>query len=166
MFKLLPILLLPLTVYAQTVSLKVTNVTPNYRTITEYHTIIETKEVCYRVNESNGVLERIVDGSFGSTEGFVGTAAGAAIGDVIGGGGDNTAVKIIGGVIGNKVGNNIADKKRNTCEYIDVERKEPYNVQVISDYNVTVNFDGQPFTVRRPYQPKIGQRIEVDMRAN
>ena len=157
------LLLLPSIAFAQASYMEVVNVTPNYRTVTRYQTVVETMEVCYRVNEFNGMLERIVDGSFGSTEGLVGTVAGAAIGDVIGGGGDNTTVKVIGGVIGNKIGNNIADKRNNTCKYEDITRKEPYNVQEMVSYHVVVKSDNSQYTVVRPYSPTIGERIKVSV---
>lgn len=149
---------------AQGVSLKVVNVDPIYRNVTRYHSVIETREVCYRENQSNGLLERIVDGGFGSTEGLIGTAAGVALGDKIGGGGGNDAAKVIGGLIGNKIGNNIADSKRNKCEYEDIERREPYTVQEISNYRITVEMEGSTFVVTRPFQPRVGDYIPVSLR--
>ena len=53
------------------VELRVLNVDPVYRNVIRYHTIVETKKVCYRENRSNGLLERVVDGGFGSTEGLI-----------------------------------------------------------------------------------------------
>ena len=149
---------------AQGLSLRVVAVDPIYQTVTRYQTIVETRKVCYRENQSNGMLERIVDGGFGSTEGLIGAAAGVAIGDKIGGKGDNDAARVIGGLIGNKIGNNVADSKRNRCEYEDVERREPYTAQEIANYRVTVEMQGSTFSVTRSYQPRVGDYIPVSLR--
>jgi len=151
-------------VHAQGVSLRVVNVDPVYKNVTRYQTVVETRKVCYRENRSNGLLERVVDGGFGSTEGLIGTAAGVAIGDKIGGGRGNDAAKIIGGLIGNKIGNDIADSKRAQCEFEDIERQEPYTVQEISNYRVTVEMEGSQFVVTRQYQPRVGDYIPVSLR--
>jgi len=158
------LLLLATSTHAQGVSLKVVGVDPVYRDVTRYQTVVETRQVCYRENQSNGLLERVVDGGFGSTEGLIGTAAGVAIGEHIGGGRGNDAAKIIGALIGNKVGNSIADSKRGTCEYEDIQRQEPYTVQEISNYRVTVEMEGSQFVVTRQYQPRIGDYIPVSLR--
>ena len=149
---------------AQGVSLRVVGVDPVYKNVTRYQTVVETRKVCYRENRSNGVLERVVDGGFGSTEGLIGTAAGVAIGSEIGGGRGNDAAKIIGGLIGNKIGNSIADNNRGRCEFEDVERQEPYTVQEISNYRVTVEMEGSQFVVTRQYQPRVGDYIPVSLR--
>lgn len=155
---------LSISAFSQGVQLRVVNVDPVYKNVTRYHSVIETKKVCYRENRSNGVLERIVDGGFGSTEGFIGAAAGVAIGDKIGGGGDNDAAKVIGGLIGNKIGNKVADNNRNSCKYEDIERREPYTVQEISNYKVTVEMEGSRFVVTRQFQPMVGDYIPVSLR--
>lgn len=157
-------LLLATSANAQGVSLKVVGVDPVYRDVTRYQTVVETRKVCYRENRSNGLLERVVDGGFGSTEGLIGTAAGVAIGSEIGGGRGNDAAKIIGGLIGNKIGNDIADSKRAQCEFEDIERQEPYTVQEISNYRVTVEMEGSQFVVTRQYQPRVGDYIPVSLR--
>ena len=143
------------------VELRVLNVDPVYRNVIRYHTIVETKKVCYRENRSNGLLERVVDGGFGSTEGLIGTGVGVAIGERIGGGSGNDAAKIIGGLIGNKIGNNVADKNRRRCEFEDIERREPYTAQEISNYRVTVEMEGSKFIVSRSFQPRVGDYISV-----
>ena len=151
-------------VLAQGVELRVIDVDPVFRDVTRYHTVVETRQVCYRENRSNGLLERVVDGGFGSTEGLIGTAAGVAIGDKIGGGGGNDAAKIIGGLIGNKIGNSVANNRNNRCEFEDVERREPYRTQEISSYRVTVEMEGSSFVVNRPFEPRIGDYIPVTLR--
>lgn len=148
---------------AQGVQLKVVDVDTNFKNVTRYHTVVETRKVCYRENRSNGLLERVVDGGFGSTEGLIGTGIGVAIGEKIGGGRGNDAAKIIGGLIGNKIGNNVADNRNNRCEFEDVERREPYTVQEVSDYTVTVEMEGTTFQVRRPYMPRVGDYIPVSL---
>lgn len=148
----------------QGVELRVLDVDPVYRNVTRYHTVVETKKVCYRENRSSGLLERVVDGGFGSTEGLIGAGVGVAIGEHIGGGRGNDAAKIIGGLIGNKIGNNVADKNRGRCEFEDIERREPYTVQEISNYRITVEMEGSTFIVSRPFQPRVGDYIPVSLR--
>jgi uncharacterized protein YcfJ len=150
-------------VNAQGVSLKVISVDPVYKNVTRHQTVTETRKVCYRENQSSGLLERVVDGGFGSTEGLVGTGVGVAIGSEIGGGRGNDAAKIIGGLIGNKIGNNIANNKRNQCEYEDIQRQQPYTVQEISKYKITVEMEDSQFVVTRQYQPRVGDYIPVSL---
>ena len=150
-------------VNAQGVNLKVISVDPVYKNVTRYQTVTETRKVCYRENQSSGLLERVVDGGFGSTEGLIGAGVGVAIGSEIGGGRGNDAAKIIGGLIGNKIGNDIANNKRNQCEYEDVQRREPYTVREISNYRITVEMENSQFTVTRPYQPRVGDYIPVSL---
>jgi len=152
------------TVLAQGVELRVLDVDPVMRDVTRYHTVVETRKVCYRENRSSGLLERVVDGGFGSTEGLIGAGVGVAIGDKIGGGRGNDAAKIIGGLIGNKIGNNVANNRRSQCEFEDVERREPYRTQEISSYRITVEMEGSTFVVNRPFAPSVGDYIPVSLR--
>jgi uncharacterized protein YcfJ len=150
--------------FAQGVELRVVDVDPVYKNVTRYHTVVETRKVCYRERRSDGLLEKIVDGGFGSTEGLIGTGIGVAIGSEIGGGRGNDAAKIIGGLIGNRVGNNVARSNNNRCEFEDVERREPYTTQEISSYQVTVEMEGSTFNVNRPFRPQVGDYIPVQLR--
>lgn len=134
------------------------------------------QEYCYTENQyrrnSRGMLEKITDGGFGSTGGLLGTAAGVAIVDELGG---NDATKIIGGLLGNKIGNDISDKRRNDrditrCEIKTVTKYERRYEDHLDHYLITVKLDTDPlkrntkqFKVKRNFAPAVGDTIRVQI---
>lgn len=144
-------------------SAQVIDVNPITRTQTQYENVETTEYVCNNNRSNDGLIERSTAGVFGSAEGMVGTAIGAAIGDKIGGGGDNRVAQAVGGILGNRIGNNVARKRSQTCEPVTRLVRQPYTVEVVSHYNVTVEIDGNQYTVRRNFQPSIGSHIPVQL---
>ena len=102
--------LFSLSAEAKSIQMEVVDVQPVVRNMSVNVPVQFEEEVCYRFKRnSRGVLEKIVDNGFGSTSGLIGTATGVAIVDELGG---NDAAKILGGLLGNKIGNDISEKKR------------------------------------------------------
>ena len=94
---------------ASQTTMYVTDVKEISKNVNKYDYVPYQEEVCYVYRRnSRGVLEKIVDNGFGSTGGMVGTGVGVAIVDELGG---NDAAKIIGGLLGNKIGNDFSEKK-------------------------------------------------------
>lgn len=152
---------------AQSIEMTVTDVNPIYKTVQRYEDVPYTETVCYRYQRnSQGLLEKVVDGGFGSTGGLIGTGVGVAIGENIGGGSGNDAAKIIFGLIGNKIGNDIALKKapNTSCEEVTSYHRNTFHETIVTGYNVTGEIDGRSFTVERPHQPSIGSTIQVSLR--
>jgi uncharacterized protein YcfJ len=147
-------------------TLLVTDVNPVFKTVTRYQDVPYTETVCYTMRRnSRGALEKVIDNGFGSTGGLVGAGVGVAIADKLDG---NDAAKVVAGLIGNKIGNDIAEKnsKERTCEEVTQYRRERYNEQLIDGYNITGNVgdsNGPIATVKRSFQPQIGDVIQVNM---
>ena len=152
---------------AQSIDMTVTDVNPIYKTVQRYEDVPHTETVCYRYRRnSQGLLEKVIDNGFGSTQGLIGAGVGVAIGENIGGGSGNDAAKIIFGLIGNKIGNDIAlNKAPNTsCEEVTTYHRNTFHETVVTGYNVTGTVNGQTVTVERPHQPSIGSTISVRLR--
>ena len=120
------------------------------------------------MRNSKGALEKIVDNGFGSMQGLIGAGIGVAIGEQIGSGSGNDAAKVVMGLIGNKVGNNIALEKegKTSCEEVTTYHRNVYHETIVSAYNVTGKINGQIVTVQRPDKPLIGSSITVQLRVN
>ncbi len=158
---------------ASTTEMVVTNVQPIQKTVTRYQDVPYNEQVCYRMQRnSDGLLEKVVDGGFGSTEGLVGGAIGYGIGNEIGGGSGNEIAKVLGTILGNKIGNNIANNKPSSpqqCETRTTYRRETYQETIITGYKVTGDLfsnvhTGTRVTVERPNSPSIGSTIYVNFR--
>jgi len=148
-------------------TLVVTDVNPVFKTVTRYENVPYTETVCYVMRRnSRGLLEKVVDNGFGSTGGLVGAGVGVAIGEKIGSGSGNDAAKIIGGLIGNKIGNDISERnnKNRTCEEVTQYKRERYTEELIDGYNITGTVGDSFATVKRPYMPKIGEEIRVNVK--
>ena len=171
---LIPLLLVSSVAFADSsVDMEVTDVQAIYTTtnvnvptnVTEEQ-CVNSDEVSYRRN-SRGVLEEITNGGFGSTGGLLGTAASVAIIDELGG---NDAAKIIGGLLGNKIGNDISDRRRNNrgvnCEIRTVTNYERRYEDHLDHYLVTGFVGSNQFQVKRIYNnghsaPTVGDTIRV-----
>lgn len=158
---------------ASTTEMVVTNVQPIQKTVTRYQDVPYNEQVCYRMQRnSDGLLEKVVDGGFGSTEGLVGGAIGYGIGNEIGGGSGNEIAKVLGTILGNKIGNNIANNKPSSpqqCETRTTYKRESYRETVTTGYKVTGDLfsnvhSGTQVTVERPHSPAIGSTIYVNYR--
>ena len=158
---------------ASTTEMVVTNVQPIQKTVTRHQDVPYNEQVCYRMQRnSDGLLEKVVDGGFGSTEGLVGGAIGYGIGNEIGGGSGNEIAKVLGTILGNKIGNNIANNKPSSpqqCETRTTYRRETYQETIITGYKVTGDLfsnvhTGTRVTVERPNSPSIGSTIYVNFR--
>jgi uncharacterized protein YcfJ len=142
----------------------VVDVEPVYGKSIQHEDVVVMKEVCKDnrgFRDSNGLLERGVDGGFGSTQGLIGTAAGVAIVDELGG---NDAAKIIGGLLGNKIGNDFKEKKKRSgalCWQEQVVERQSYWAKTITGYKVDVELGNSIYTVRRKNEPYIGQYLPV-----
>ena len=139
----------------------VLDVHPQYKNVTQYEQVVTTEFVCNNNRSNDGLIERGTAGVFGSTQGLIGTAIGVAIGSEIGGGRGRDAAKIVGGIVGNRVGNNIARGQSQSCQPVERVRNQPYTVQVVDHYRVTVELGGQNHVIYRNQQPAVGQYIPV-----
>lgn len=120
---------------------------PIYQTTTQY------RQVCTPVVEQRR--------SIGGT--LIGGAIGAAIGNQVGGGSGRDIATATGAVVGAAAGQNIAgDNQVVTNQCVN----EPYTVQTISQYRVTVEIGGQLYTVYRSFGPQTGSLIPVSVSVN
>jgi uncharacterized protein YcfJ len=126
---------------------RVVSTEPVYTTTTQY------REVCTPVTEQRR--------SIGGT--LIGGAIGAAVGNQVGGGSGQDIATAVGAVTGAAVGQNVAGDRtvtRNQCV------NEPYTVQQVSQYKVTVEINGGIYTVYRSFGPVVGSRIPVSIAVN
>ncbi len=127
--------------------------------------VTATECVSQREAESKGWIQKGTDKVFGSTEGLVGAIVGGLIGNQVGGGSGKKIATVAGVVIGNQVGNSGSKQASNSGQqycrdiikhYIRVEQ-----VNVIGHYNVTVDVNGRPVTVKRQSDP--GKTISINV---
>jgi len=120
---------------------------PVYTTSTQY------REVCAQVTEQRR--------SIGGT--LLGGAIGAAVGNQVGGGSGQDIATAVGAVTGAAIGQNVAGDRtvtRNQCT------SEPFTVQEVSQYKVTVEINGTWFVVYRNFSPAQGSLIPVNIQVN
>jgi uncharacterized protein YcfJ len=99
--------------------------------------------------------------SIGGT--LLGGAIGAAAGNQVGGGSGRDIATAVGAVTGAAIGQNVAGDRtvtRNQCV------REPFTVQEISQYKVTVDINGTFYTVYRSFSPQTGSLIPVTLSVN
>ena len=135
------------TASADSQSAKVVAADPVYTTSTQY------REVCTPVTETRR--------SIGGT--LIGGAIGAAVGNQVGGGSGRDIATAVGAVTGAAIGQNRAGDRtvtKNQCV------NEPFTVQEISQYKVTVDVNGNFYTVYREFGPAIGSMIPVNVQVN
>lgn len=144
---------------------RVVGIEPVFGQTVQWEEVPVTKQVCEGLpkHKSDGLLEKGVDAGFGSTGGLIGTAAGVAIIDEFGG---NDAAKIIGGLLGNRIGNDISEQKRRNraeieCYQVETFERQRYYAKTITGYKVDVEIGDSVYTVRRKKEPYIGQYIPV-----
>ena len=126
---------------------KVVATEPVYTNSTQY------REVCTPVTETRR--------SIGGT--LLGGAIGAAAGNQVGGGSGRDIATAVGAVTGAAIGQNVAGDRtviRNQCV------REPFTVQEISQYKVTVDINGTFYTVYRSFSPQTGSLIPVTLSVN
>jgi len=118
-----------------------------------YTTSTQHREVCTPVTETRR--------SIGGT--LLGGAIGAALGNQVGGGSGQDIATAVGAVTGAAIGQNQAGDRtvtRNQCV------REPFTVQEISQYKVTVDINGTFYTVYRSFSPQTGSLIPVTLSVN
>jgi uncharacterized protein YcfJ len=126
---------------------KVVATEPVYTTSTQY------REVCAPVTETRR--------SIGGT--LIGGAIGAAVGNQVGGGSGRDIATAVGAVTGAAIGQNRAGDRtvtKNQCV------NEPFTVQEVSQYKVTVDVNGSYHTVYRSFSPVLGSLIPVTLSVN
>ena len=126
---------------------KVVATEPVYTNSTQY------REVCAPVTETRR--------SIGGT--LIGGALGAAAGNQVGGGSGRDIATVVGAVTGAAIGQNVAGDRtvtKNQCT------SEPFTVQEISQYKVTVDINGTFYTVYRSFSPQTGSLIPVTLSVN
>lgn len=126
---------------------KVVATEPVYTTSTQY------REVCAPVTETRR--------SIGGT--LLGGAIGAAVGNQVGGGSGRDIATAVGAVTGAAIGQNQAGDRtvtRNQCT------SEPFTVQQVSQYKVTVDVNGSYHIVYRSFSPVVGSLIPVTLSVN
>jgi hypothetical protein len=177
---LLPLLLVSSVAFASSTLMEVVGVQDVYKTRTVNVPVqIEEQQCVNRSHnsgydnsnwggrQSDGLLEKGVDGLFGSTGGLIGTATGVAIIDEFGG---NDVAKILGGILGNKIGNDISDKRSNRniqngvhCEMVTRVKYVRQQQRVLSHYLITVTDGYNEYNIKRQSQPFIGETIRVNV---
>lgn len=126
---------------------KVVATEPVYTNSTQY------REVCAPVTETRR--------SIGGT--LIGGALGAAAGNQVGSGSGRDIATVVGAVTGAAIGQNVAGDRtvtKNQCT------SEPFTVQEISQYKVTVDINGTFYTVYRSFSPQTGSLIPVTLSVN
>lgn len=173
---LIPLLLVSSIAFAgQSAMMEVINVQDFYTKTTVNVPTNVTEQQCVNMDNyanngrrnSRGLLEKGVDGGFGSTGGLIGTATGVAIIDEFGG---NDVAKILGGILGNKIGNDISDKRSNRniqngvhCEMVTRVKYVRQQQRVLSHYLITVTDGYNEYNIKRQSQPFIGDTIRVNV---
>jgi uncharacterized protein YcfJ len=143
----LPVMLVLVSINAFANDARVVAAEPVYTTRTHY------REVCTPVTETRR--------SIGGT--LLGGAIGAAVGNQVGGGSGRDIATAVGAVTGAAVGQNVAgDNTVTTNQCVN----EPYTVQEISQYKVTVEINGNLYTVYRSFGPAAGSLIPVTVQVN
>ena len=146
---------------------EVVSVSPVYTNVIRHQQVPVTRTVCENTGRrDSGLIEKGVSGMFGSTDGLIGTAIGVAIGEHVGGGRGNDAAKIIGGIWGNKLGNNRASRRSNTCYEVESAHSQERWVKEVTSYSVTVDLNGSLYNVERRSEPRIGSYINVAVSVN
>jgi uncharacterized protein YcfJ len=118
-----------------------------------YTTSTQHREVCTPVTEQRR--------SIGGT--LIGGAIGAALGNQVGGGSGQDIATAVGAVTGAAIGQNQAGDRtvtRTQCV------REPFTVQQVSQYKVTVEINGTWFVVYRNFSPAQGSLIPVNIQVN
>jgi len=164
---LLVVSLVSVSAVAAPVAGRVVAVDPVYTNVVSYNRVQAIETICEDVRyarRSDGLIERGTNGIFGSTQGLIGTAAGVAIGSQIGGGSGTSWAMAIGGLLGNSMGNNVARSRQNrtlVCDDVVQWIDEPVIEREFQHYNVTVDVQGQRFTVIRYTAPEIGEMTPI-----
>lgn len=144
-FLFIMLTLISLNVFASDAKVVVTE--PVYTTSTQY------REVCTPVTETRR--------SIGGT--LIGGAIGAAAGNQVGGGSGRDIATVVGAVTGAAIGQNVAGDRtvtKNQCT------SEPFTIQEVSQYKVTVDINGTFYTVYRSFSPAAGSLIPVTLSVN
>lgn len=147
----------------------VLQVDPIYTSVVRYERVAAQETICEDVRQarrSDGLIERGSNGVFGSPRGLLGTAAGVAIGSQVGGGSGTDWAMVVGGLLGNSVGNQSARNSQNSnlyCHEVVTWHSVPQIESELQYYNVTVDIQGQRFTVKRYTAPNVGERIPVNI---
>ncbi len=155
---------------AATTEMVVTSVEPIQKSVVRYQDVPYMESQCTNTNQrGTGLIERGVNGGFGSQEGLIGSVIGYGIGNEIGGGSGNDIAKVLGAVIGNKIGNTRAATKNSQCEMVTKYKREAYRETIVTGYYVTGDLfsnvhQGTTVTVERPMSPSIGSIVNVNYR--
>lgn len=141
---------------------RVIDVEPVFGNVVKTETVPVIKSVCYDAGRRNGrgLIEKGINSGFGSQEGLLGSVIGYGIGNEIGGGSGNEIAKVLGVVVGNKIGNNRAATKGH-CEMVETVETQRYYAKDIVSYNVHVELGDEIYTVRRKREPMLGEYIRV-----
>jgi|TARA_B100001094_G_C18158691_1_gene788037 uncharacterized protein YcfJ len=114
---------------------------------------------------NGGVIGGVVDRTFGSTSGLVGAIVGGVVGSQVGGGSGKDWATAAGAVIGAQAGDArsrrhnqvIGYNTRTECQQVVT------NVQEVSGYHVTYEYNGMYFTKFMKYRPVMGSKAPVDI---
>lgn len=144
-------------------------VDPIYTSVVRYERVAAQETICEDVRQarrSDGLIEYGTNGVFGSRRGLIGTAVGVAVGSQIGGGSGTTWAMVVSGLLGNSVGNESARRRENSnlyCHEVVSWHSIPQIESELQYFNVTVDIQGQRFTVKRYTAPNIGEMIPVNL---
>lgn len=120
---------------------------PVYTTTTEY------RQVCVPVTQ----IKRSIGGT------LLGGAIGAVVGNQVGGGSGRDIATAVGAVTGAVIGQNASGDRVVTTNQCT---NEPFTVQQISQYKLTVDINGSYYTVYRGFNPGAGSIIPVTLTVN
>ena len=127
----------------------------------------QVREVCQdrRARDNYGIFERGTESIFGSNGGFLGSVVGVAVADKLDA---NNNARIIAGLIGNRIGNDLSNKGKYkyNCEFKEIPVKTSHVAQILDYYLVTVQYGGSLHQLKRNFQPAVGDLIKVSFRIN
>jgi len=150
---------------------------------TEYATVVGTQEVmgtrsipsqsCTNVQvpvygsarSNGGAIGGVVDSTFGSTRGLVGAIVGGVVGSQVGSGSGKDWATAAGAVIGAQVGDSQSNRHNQVVGYQTRTECQQVvtNVQEVSGYHVTYEYNGMYFTKFMKYRPVMGSQAPVDI---
>jgi uncharacterized protein YcfJ len=125
--------------------------------------VVATEPLYTPHTEYRQVCSTVTTPSSGVGGAIAGAILGGVVGSRFGGGSGQDAATVVGAVAGSHVGRNMTEGNtitRNQCV------SEPFTVQQVSQYKVTVEINGTWFVVYRNFSPAQGSLIPVNIQVN
>jgi uncharacterized protein YcfJ len=125
--------------------------------------VVATEPLYTPHTEYRQVCSTVTTPSSGVGGAIAGAILGGVVGSRFGGGSGQDATTVVGAVAGSHVGRNMTEGNtitKNQCV------NEPFTVQQVSQYKVTVDINGTFYTVYRSFSPQTGSLIPVTLSVN